>query len=326
MLKKTIFIIILFQLVSCGPTLLSYKIGDRMDKKQQDFPTLPHDNDIEVFYEDLNILPKDSFYIVQQLSVEQDVSKQDHIEVLKQIAKGNGLDAIIVTESTSVHKSFETSNITLLDVILGAEPECPTVEHYTVNKLYAYGVKYKSKTNLKGLVKAYNLYQIKNQKRELIKTVAPINNQLPFTDYKMLDDIKMYSLSFLIDDQSPSWTYSNEKDKEIRRYTFQGIKNYEIFRDEKQRINSIKCKSNYEMSLEYNSKNLLVNKLVKGFDFVYKEELTYNEMGRLNKKYIVKEDLFHKNREVYEFEILYYEDNEDLSNFKSILYSTASSK
>lgn len=291
-----------------------------MDKKQLDFPTIPHENTVKVFYSDLNNLPKDSFYIVQELSIERGNSKQQQIELLKECAKKNGLDAIIITESMPIHKSYEKHNVTLLDIVTGSDPEPSTTVHYTVNRLNAHGIKYKSNINFTGLVKEYRLYHVRNNERFLIKTIKPINNKLPFSDNVLANTVKMNSIPYLINDKSRYWTYSNNTKNEKRRTTNPSFKTYTITRDDQQRVQTIRSNPGYKVDITYDKNNQIETKMINDNFYLYKEELSYTDNGMLDKKYIIKKNKSNKKQDVFIFDVVYHSDNSSLSSYKSLLY------
>lgn len=313
-------ILIIFQFSSCGPILQSYETIDWMNKKQLDFPTLSHENEIKVYYKDLNILPEDSFYLVLELSTEWDVPKQRKIERLKQMAQSNGLDAIIVTGSTPIHKSFERSNITLLDVLTGSDPEPPTVEHYTVERLYAQGIKFKERTNLTGLVKEYKLYDRYGGGRDLLASFKPVNNKLPITDHSIIREIRRFSFPFLVEEKTPYWSHNATEDYgdyEIRKYRNQ---TYKLYKDSAGRITRIKCVGQYKMDIVYNTANKPVEKVIDNHVFKYHETLVYDDNGRLIQKVIKRSDYKNKKDRRLELDISYFDDNSSLVDYSSILY------
>ena len=323
MIKFIAPILIIFQFISCAPVLQSYKSVDRMDKKQLDFPTSPHKKEIQVYYSELNILPKDSFYILQTLSTTKYNTKDQKIEHLKTMAQANGLDAIIVTGVTPLHKSYEKSNITLLDLLTDTEPDPPTTVNYTVTKLYAQGIKFKKNTDLHGLVKKYDLYEVKNGEKEFVTSILPINNMLPYNINTITNEINTYSLDYIVDYKGANWKYLNDGKVELRVHRsnyYDENTTYEIVRDENKRIKKIKCKSQYEMDIYYNKSNKVDRKYINEYDFAYEEKLNYNAKGQLISKQIAMQNKKKRDKQHYILDIEYYNNNNKLSDYKSILY------
>jgi hypothetical protein len=294
-----------------------------MDTKKMNFPTRPQEKEIQVFYPELKNLPKEDYYLVMEMKTSCCQNNQAKINRLKSIAAQNGLDAIIITGTTTINGSYEKSQTTLLDVLSNSDTPPPTVHHYTDEVPHAKGIKFRSNIGQQKLIKSYTLFEKKKNERSFIETLYPINNQMPFSKQPVLYDLKINSLDFLVEDTSRRWFYLKENSQEKRFCEKPEKLKFEIFRDDQNRVVELKGRKKFHVTVLYKADGNIQQKVIFRNRIRYTENYEYHHSGLLKKIKIHEEYLDNDEEKEanFELDIEYYQDNSDYTEFTNLLIS-----